>query len=143
MEIALVLDPAAEDERAVLEGLIAYNKQAGGPTGYQPIAVLLKNDSGGTLGGLTGRAVYDWLFIEMLHIPEEFRGAGIGSQLMAKAEAFARQHGLAGIWLDTYDFQARGFYEKLGFTVFGTLEDHPRGGRRFFLEKRFDASPAN
>ncbi len=137
MEIVLALKPEPEDERAVLDGLMAYNEAAGGPHGYLPIAVLLKDDSGTTVGGLTGRAIYDWLFIELLHIPESFRGQGVGTKLMAKAEEFARQHGLAGIWLDTYDFQARGFYEKLGFAVFGTIDGHPRGGARYFLEKRF------
>jgi GNAT superfamily N-acetyltransferase len=58
---------------------------------------------------------------------------------MARAEAWARQRNLAGMWLDTFAFQARPFYEKLGFTVFGTLEDHPRGSRRFFMQKRFTA----
>lgn len=137
MEIVLALKPEPEDERAVLDGLMAYNEAAGGPHGYLPIAVLLKDDGGRTVGGLTGRAIYDWLFIELLHIPESFRGQGVGTKLMAKAEEFARQHRLAGIWLDTYDFQARGFYEKLGFAVFGTIDGHPRGGARYFLEKRF------
>jgi len=137
MDIVLKLDPAPDDERAVLEGLMEFNAAAGGPTGYQPVAVLLKDDSGQTIGGLTGRAIYDWLFISLLHIPEAFRGQDIGTRLMAKAEEFARQRGLVGIWLDTYSFQARGFYEKLGFTVFGTIEGHPRGGARYFLEKRF------
>jgi hypothetical protein len=58
---------------------------------------------------------------------------------MAEAEVFARQRGLLGVWLDTFSFQARPFYEKLGFSVFGTLHDHPAGGARYFMQKRFDA----
>jgi len=135
--IELVLDPSAADEKAVLDGLMAFNSATAGPTGFQPVAVLLKNDAGETVGGLTGRAVYDWLFVELLHIPERFRGQGVGTRLMAEAERFARERGLCGIWLDTYHFQARGFYEKLGFTVFGTLDGHPKGGARYFLQKRF------
>ena len=72
----------------------------------------------------------------MLHVPEALRGQGIGSELMRRAESFCREQGLAGIWLDTFHFQARPFYEKLGFTVFGTIEDHPAGSRRYFLSKR-------
>jgi GNAT superfamily N-acetyltransferase len=143
MQIVFKLDPDGADEAAVLEGLRDYNDRAGGQANHQSIAVLLKDDTGASVGGLTGWAVYDWLFIKLLYIPEAYRGKGVGSQLMQQAEAWARERQLTGIWLDTFDFQARGFYEKLGFTVFGTLEDHPRGGRRFFLEKRFDASPAN
>jgi RimJ/RimL family protein N-acetyltransferase len=57
---------------------------------------------------------------------------------MHRAEDIARAHGCIGLWLDTYEFQARGFYEKLGFTLFGTLDDHPVGRKRFFLQKRID-----
>lgn len=141
MDIVVQLDPGPEDERPVREGLIAFNKAMGGATGFQPMAVLLKDDDGAVVGGLTGKVLYDWLFIELLHIPAQWRGRGLGRQLMAEAEAFARGRGLVGIWLDTFHFQACGFYEKLGFTVFGTLDGHPRDGARYFLEKRLGASP--
>jgi len=55
---------------------------------------------------------------------------------MEQAETIAREAGCTGIWLDTYEFQARGFYEKLGYTLFGTLDDYPVGQRRFFMQKR-------
>ncbi|MGC6728099.1 hypothetical protein ACP0GO_26835, partial [Escherichia coli] len=42
------------------------------------------------------------------------------------------------MWLDTYSFQARGFYEKLGYTVFGTIDDFPPGHQRFFGRKRLE-----
>jgi GNAT superfamily N-acetyltransferase len=75
--------------------------------------------------------------VELLAVPEEHRGAGYGIRLMEQAERIARVNECIGLWLDTYEFQARGFYEKLGFEVFGTLDDHPVGQRRFFLRKRF------
>jgi len=140
MDIVLGIDPAPEDEKAVLDGLIAFNKAVGGPIGYLPVAVLLKDDDGKTIGGLVGRVVYDWLFIELFHLPEAARGKGLGTQMMQQAEDFARDRGLAGIWLDTYHFQALGFYEKLGYEVFGTLEGHPIGGSRHLLSKRLDAA---
>ncbi|MDR3471814.1 MAG: GNAT family N-acetyltransferase [Devosia sp.] len=136
MEIVLQLDPAAEDEQVILNGLRDYNQSKTGPTGLQPIAVLLKSAEGMTLGGLTGRAIYDWLFIQLLYVPEPFRGQGVGTELMAKAEAFARERGLTGIWLDTFHFQAPEFYKALGYTVFGQIDDHPKGGARYFLQKR-------
>lgn len=144
MKLELTLTPTPADEKAVLDGLIAFNEKAGGPIGYQPLAILLKDDGGAIVGGLTGSVVYDWLYIELFHLPETARGKGLGTSMMEQAEAFARQRGLEGIWLDTYHFQARGFYEKLGYEVFGTLEGHPIGGRRFFLAKRFEpASSTN
>ena len=54
---------------------------------------------------------------------------------MRTAEEVARERGCAGIWLDTFSFQARGFYEKLGYTVFGRIDDYPPGQSRFWLRK--------
>jgi len=128
--------PTGADRDAVLALLVAYNDSQAGPSGYQPLAVLLRDAAGLTIGGLWGRSVYDWLYIDFLAVPERLRGKGVGSQLMRQAEAAAVARGLVGVWVDTYGFQARGFYEKLGYEIFGTLDDHPRGSHRFFFRKR-------
>ncbi|MHB2211510.1 GNAT family N-acetyltransferase [Methylobacterium sp. CM6257] len=78
---------------------------------------------------------YDWLIIELVAVPEQYRKGGYGSKLMVRAEEIARNNGCAGIWLDTFELQARGFYEKLGFELFGEPPNHPRGQKRFFLRK--------
>ena len=38
------------------------------------------------IGGLWGRTVYDWLFVELLFVPDALRGRGVGSELMQRAE---------------------------------------------------------
>ncbi|OEO29767.1 hypothetical protein VW23_024230 [Devosia insulae DS-56] len=140
MEIALKLDPDKADVDAVLEPLRAYNREhMGGRTPLrQTVALHLKSPDGQIVGGLTGTVALDWLAIDLLHVDAAFRGQDHGTALMRQAEAYARERGLAGIWLDTFDFQARGFYEKLGYTVFGTIEGQPVGSRRYFLNKRLD-----
>jgi GNAT superfamily N-acetyltransferase len=130
--------PTLEDREAVLAPLRAYNEAMAGPARAEPVAILLRDAEDRPVGGLWGRSGYDWMFVEYLAVPEALRGQRLGSALIAEAERIARARGCCGIWLDTFAFQARGFYEKLGFTVFGTLEDHPRGSRRFFLSKRLD-----
>jgi len=120
----------------VLEALHAHNHAAGPPTDIQPVAILVNDDDGNPVGGLYGRMFYDWLFVEYLAIPIEMRGQDIGTALMTQAEELARAQGCIGIWLDTFTFQARGFYEKLGYRVFGELEDYPRDAARYFLSKR-------
>jgi ribosomal protein S18 acetylase RimI-like enzyme len=55
---------------------------------------------------------------------------------MRRAEAEALERGCRGVYVDTFHFQARGFYEKLGFAVFGTLEGMPAGGARYYLSKK-------
>jgi len=128
--------PTDDDREAVLAPLRAYNIAKAGSLRFKPVAILLTDDAGNQVGGLWGECVYDWLFIEYLAVPEAYRGAEYGTALMARAESIAREHGCTGIWLDTFSFQARGFYEKLGFEVFGTIDDFPPGHQRFFLRKR-------
>nr|WP_301075680.1 GNAT family N-acetyltransferase [Sphingomonas sp.] len=81
------------------------------------------------------------MYVELLVTPEDQRGRGYGTALMNEAEGIAPANGCVGIWLDTFEFQAPGFYEKLGFEVFGTLDDHPIGQKRYFLRKRIDRAP--
>eukprot|EP01037_Dinobryon_pediforme_P007786 gene7786-7852_t len=128
--------PAEADREAILAPLRAYNRAQAGDSHVRQVAIAVEDNSGAVAGGLWGRIGYGWMFIELLVVPEAARGTGLGRQLMARAEAMARSDGCTGIWLDTFEFQARGFYEKLGFSLFGTLDDYPAGHHRYFLMKR-------
>jgi GNAT superfamily N-acetyltransferase len=138
VEIGFKLDADKADLDAIGEPLAAFNHRAmGRHSGYRPFAFHLTERPGGEpIGGLAGWSDWDWLFIVMIFVPESLRGQGLGRELMQRAENHARDGNLRGIWLDTFDFQARPFYEKLGYTVFGTLDDHPIGGQRYFMQKR-------
>lgn len=136
LRITIPDDPSEADRQAVLGPLRAYNIRRAGDPRIRSVAVLLTDEDGDHVGGLWGRCSYDWLFIELLAVPEEHRGEAYGKALMEQAEGIAQANGCVGIWLDTYEFQARGFYEKLGYEVFGTLDDYPIGQKRFFLSKR-------
>lgn len=130
--------PADEDRAAILAPLRAYNLAQAGDPRFEPVAIVLTDDAGERVGDLWGKCAYDWLFVEFLAVPEAHRGAGHGAALMEQAEVIARARGCVGIWLDTYSFQARGFYEKLGYAVFGAIDDFSIGHQRFFLGKRLD-----
>jgi len=138
MEIVFEPEPQAETRAAILDGLISFNsKQTAGQFGPpRTIALALKDPgTGKSVGGLTGRIGYSRMFVELLFVPEQLRGTGLGRQLMERAEDVAREHGCTGIWLDTFTFQAPGFYQKLGYSVFGEISDYPPGFSRFFLHK--------
>jgi len=92
-------------------------------------------DTGGILGGLWGETNFAYLHVELLFVPETFRGTGLGRQMLLKAEQEAISRGCRGAWLDTHSFQARGFYERLGYSVFGILDDYPPSQSRIFLHK--------
>lgn len=136
LHIELTQSPTDEQRQAILQPLIAYNDAKTGGSKSEPFALMVKDDHGEILGGLYGRMLFRWMFIELLSVPEQGRGQGIGSRLMAQAEALAKEKNCYGIWLDTFDFQAPEFYKKLGFSQFGEIVDYPPGHKRHYLQKR-------
>lgn len=124
-----------ETKRAVAAGLRVYNRSRLGPFKGESLAVSLRDDRGAIVGGLFGEIWLDWLHIDRLWIDESQRGAGIGAQLLATAEAEARRRGARHVHLDSFTFQAPDFYKKLGYREFGRLADFPTGHERVFLTK--------
>jgi GNAT superfamily N-acetyltransferase len=135
--ITLAETPTRAMREAIVSPLARFNEQqAGQPEDYRPLAVLLSNaDTGEVVGGLYGETMFGHLHVDLLFVPEERRKSGVGRQLIERAEEEALRRGCRGVWLDTYSFQARGFYERLGYDVFGAIEDFPPGHSRFFLRK--------
>jgi GNAT superfamily N-acetyltransferase len=127
--------PTQDDRAAILRGLVAFNDATFGPSDISPLAVLLRDGEGQTIGGLWGRTSYGWLYVELLFVPESFRGQGAGARLVAQAEDAARSRGAHSAWLDCFGGKNRDFYERCGYAVFASMPDQPPGGERFFLKK--------
>ena len=102
------------------------------------LMIPLRDEQGDVTGGLWGHTLFQWLSIEMLIVPDDRRGQGIGSALVASAETEARARGCIGAVVDTFSFQAKSFYQRLGFTVLGVLDDYPPGYSRIYFRKRWD-----
>ncbi len=122
---------------SILKPLRAFNASQVGPISAERIAVLLRDPkSGEVVGGLWAHSVADWMFVDLLFVPEAWRSRGIGRSMMARAEEAARKRNCVGVWLHTGTFQAPGFYEKLGYSRFGEIADYPRGHATYFYCKR-------
>ncbi|UZJ58648.1 GNAT family N-acetyltransferase [Pseudomonas sp. KU26590] len=133
-------NPSEEERLQILEPLRDYNAAMAGDGKHEKFALFVRDEqTDAVLGGLHGRILYSWLFIELLVVPEQARGQRMGSQLMAMAEDLARERGCVGVWLDTFDFQAPDFYRKHGYEQFGQLDDYPPGHQRLFFQKRLKA----
>jgi len=128
--------PCEGDRNAVLKHLRTANIARAGSANLRPFAILLQGGADHSLGGVWGHTAYGWMFIQYLAISEAYRGQGLGKKLMASAEELARNRTCTGIWLDTYSFQTPGFYEMLGYSKFGRIDDYPVGHHRLFLLKR-------
>lgn len=130
--------PSKEDHDRILALLNADNRRRSDIVDLDDIAVFLRQaETREIVGGLWAEDDFAWVFVKYLVVPEGYRGHGIGTRLMAEAERMAQARGRVGIWLNTFDFQARGFYEKIGFEVFGRLEGTTPANGQTFLRKHF------
>ena len=134
--VSLERNASAADLAAVQTGLRAYNVEFIGDPGEEPVTVFLRDSGGEVVGGLIGHIKWRWLYVAKLWIADEYRGKGHGLELIESAEDYARSKGCIGSYLDTFEYQARPFYEKCGYEVFGALAGYPPGYSQFYLSKR-------
>lgn len=130
--------PRHEDSQILSQGLTEHASSYMEVPGFNPLAVFLKDEAGEIKGGVLGYVNWQWLSISLLWVPDELRGHGYGQRLMEKIETNAMARGCRYAHLDTFSFQARPFYEALGYRVFCTLDDYPQGHQRFYMKKTLE-----
>ena len=137
-DLTMVFDllPGEALTRLVSENVIAANIARTGVSDWHPVGYFLKNTRGEWLGGLTGHIWGGWLHVNFLWVSETLRGQGHGTRLMEAAETMAVERGAFGSTLETHTSQAPDFYARLGYTVFGRIDDYPPGHGKLFLSKR-------
>lgn len=139
MRIEVTSHPNKSDDEAVLAGLRAYNQRFA-ENDAKPLCVVARDD-GGVAGGLDARTYWNYLDIKYFWVHEDCRGQGLGAKILLAGEAEAVRRGCAHAFLDTFEFQARGFYEKLGYEVFGQLSGFSGKHERFFMRKTLTVQP--
>ncbi len=117
-------------------GISDYNTQQAGDDRGQNLCFVLQSPGGEIVGGVIGATYWDWLYINLMWVREDLRGRGYGQRLLKRAEDEACQRGARHAYLDTFSFQAPGFYQKYGYQVFGELPNFPTGHQRYFLKKK-------
>ncbi|MEU6677846.1 GNAT family N-acetyltransferase [Streptomyces sp. NPDC046925] len=102
-----------------------------------PLAVWLMEHTQGLVGGLAGHTWGRWLHVNHLWVSEAHQGAGLGRQLLAEAERIARDdRNCLNSRVETWDFQAPGFYRDQGYEVVSVIPDYPQGAKEFTLTKK-------
>ena len=133
-----VSDDAQKSE--VLKKLGDFNRTAlnikNDQESSQPINYNLQ-DNGVIIGGVNAYIHFlkNILHVDHLFVEEKYRGQDLGSILLARVERIAKEHGATLSHLDTFDFQAKDFYIKHGYEVFGVLDDCPKGHKRYYMKK--------
>lgn len=128
----------SENIKTIVDGINNYNLSqvsALGPT-WTPLEFAAKDQYGKVLGGVLGGIGYwNGLEIKILWVDESFRQQGVGSKLLDHIENVAKEKGATVALLDTFDFQAEGFYKKKGYAVIGELLNFPKGHKRIYFSK--------
>jgi GNAT superfamily N-acetyltransferase len=133
--IELTDAPRPEDNAAIVDVLVAHNNKVGVPMDRRPLTIILRDGAGRIEGGIVGRTQWGWLHVETLALPPGRRSQGLGTRLLQMAEDEARRRGCHHVYLTTLSWQAKPFYEKLGYREYGRLDDFPRGHQRHHMMK--------
>lgn len=136
LRIVFDQDPAPAARRVIEIGVDQHNVAATREADYYPLAFLLRDEAGEVLGGLLGDIWGGWLHVSFLWVARPLRHRGWARRLVRGAERYARTRGAHDAYLETFSFQARPLYERLGYEVFGQLDDFPPGHTKYFLRKR-------
>ncbi|MDB6083606.1 MAG: hypothetical protein JWN43_1487 [Gammaproteobacteria bacterium] len=102
---------------------------------YADLTFVARAENGSVIGAALGESGRGWLHVSVVWVDEPFRRQQIGTRLLDAIEGEARRCGCRAAYLDTFSYQARPFYERHGYQVFGTLEDYPVGHQRFYMRK--------
>jgi GNAT superfamily N-acetyltransferase len=133
--ISVHMQPSREDALAVHDFLRTHNESHMGTIRRYPLTIIARAADGTVVGGVHAETMWGWLHVATLAVHEEWRGQGLGTRLLAAVEDEGVRRGCTNVWLDTFSFQAKPFYERHGYRVFGTLEDFPPGETRYFMTK--------
>lgn len=116
-----VIQPADEAAgEAIHAGLRAYNRKFVPDTADLSLAV--RDEAGRIVGGCDAFRMGELVFLDVLWVAEECRGSGLGGCILAQLEEEAARQGARRVELNTFAFQAPGFYEKQGYRRIGALE---------------------
>lgn len=136
MYLDVTSEPSPDDIDAVREGLSAYNLAQVPELMMLPdeeFNVVLQDNHQVVAGAICN---FDWgcLYFDTVWTDETVRGKGYGRHIVEAAHSYARMKGVTQAYLMTTSFQARPFYEKLGYICFGTQDNRPRGHRFYYMQ---------
>lgn len=137
MQVEFIVDPEESIKQTILGGLRAFNRQNLPDQISHKVACVVKDEQGTLCGGLFGEVYTSTLFVDYFWLDENKRCSGLGREIFAHTELEVLKMGVTDIYLDTFSFQARGFYIKLGFEEVGRYSGFPAAGiDKIFLQKQ-------
>lgn len=132
------VEPTAEEIQFMEDRLYEHNSARTGKDDGQLFGFFIRNEKQEIVAGLSGWTWAQACQIQTLWVHPSLRGQGYGERLLDAAEQEARVRGCQIIMLESYSFQAPGFYQKHGYELAYQLQDFPPGHQNNFLVKRLE-----
>ncbi|WP_440122118.1 GNAT family N-acetyltransferase [Tenacibaculum sp. Ill] len=139
MTIETTTTPNEQDPKTISQGIVDFNHSK--IPDLEPIEEEIKfftfarNQNGDVVGGIRAVCFWNTLHIELLWLSEDCRGKGTGKKLIESAENFAKDNGCEKVFVETTSWQAKPFYEKVGYKHIATINDRPKGHSSHYLTK--------
>lgn len=135
-----ILNCIDNDAEYICDKLVEYNLSQVPKTQeieFKYINKKLVDENNNIVAGCLAK-IYCWnvIYIDILWVDEKYRKCGLGKGLLTEIEKIALEENCSLIHLDTFDFQAKDFYIKQGYEIFGVLEDCPENHCRYYLKKK-------
>ncbi|ENK1244461.1 GNAT family N-acetyltransferase [Clostridium sporogenes] len=139
MDNYIIRESSSEESDLIVDRLVEYNlskvpvKQE---DTFLWINRVVEDTKGEIIAGILSK-IYCWncMYIDALWVKEEYRKNGLGTKLLKEVEKIAKDKNCNLIHLDTFDFQAKDFYIKHGYEIFGILDECPENHKRYFMKK--------
>lgn len=129
-------EPTAENKQALVDGMLTYHASQGHPRKTDVYSIFLKDEDNKPVGGVIVSFLWNGMHIDSLWIDEAIRRRGWGRKLMEMVEDEAVKRGCNVAYTDTFTWQAPEFYEKLGYELYGQIDDFPEGNTLFYFGKK-------
>ena len=116
-----VLEDAPPDELAVIsEGVFQHGRSLAVGGNARQLACLV-SDGGTIIAGASGRTEFSRLFVSHLWVAPAFRGQGLGTQVLARAEGAARERSCSDALIETLNDRVALLYQRLGYAPISVI----------------------
>lgn len=143
LKITLETNPTSEELAVLADGIVLNTLKQKGSGYIQPFAFLTRNDSDEIVAGVSGAMFYGCMYIDQTWVHEDYQRQKIGTKLIEKAEGMAIKLGCRFSTVNTMNWEARPFYEKLGYFVEFERHGYDGDGILYHLRKELEPEPQN
>lgn len=130
-------NPNQEDIQVLIRGITDYAKQERGFHALDFFAFFIRDENNTIVGGCNGGTLYGGLHIDSLWVSDVIRNKGWGTKLVYAALAYGKEKNCNFATVNTMDWEALGFYQKLGFKIEFQRAGFHKNSVFYFLRKEF------